>query len=315
LTYDRSTTAGGTGQLEPRQHDAGRERRACRSDRTRRVGLCEIVHRTCRFRRRGGVRDAEGRVIEWHRSLHEQLGTTRRSGTALPEAPTERRVHRAAAESIGRVSRSVGTLGGQRTAGHASGTLPAAPLGRAGPACHRDVRRQPIGACTPRAAEERGRGPPLRPAWAAGGGFRAFDTRRIRAWAGRSTARRVPGRAPPRRGLLSTKVGRLLVPAAGDVEGRDGFLRNARAGARLREYSRGACWPPWEGSLERLGHDPVSTSSSFTHPDEPPGKALDEASRHGRAACGLVWSARSGFGMEPGARCGWFLPRRRLECC
>jgi aryl-alcohol dehydrogenase-like predicted oxidoreductase len=56
--------------------------------------------------------------------------------------------------------------------------------------------------------------------------------------------------------VLSTKVGRRLVPAAGDIESAEGFHGTPEL-ARVRDYSRDGTLATLEGSLRRLGTDRI----------------------------------------------------------
>src|SRR5271167_3017186 len=56
--------------------------------------------------------------------------------------------------------------------------------------------------------------------------------------------------------VISTKVGRLLVPTDEDVEGAEGFYGTPRR-ARVRDYSRDGVRRSIEESCERLGFDRI----------------------------------------------------------
>jgi D-threo-aldose 1-dehydrogenase len=114
----------------------------------------------------------------------------------------------------------------------------------------------------------------LEAAWAAG--IRAFDTaphygvglaeQRLGAF--------LAGR-PRDQYVLSTKVGRLLVPAGGEVEGAESFYGTPRL-ARRRDYSRDGVRASLEASLERLGTDRIDVA--LVHdPEDHLAQALDEA--------------------------------------
>ena len=102
---------------------------------------------------------------------------------------------------------------------------------------------------TPTAAET------LAAAWAAG--IRAFDT--APHYGAGLSERRIgeflAGR-PRDEFAVSTKVGRLLVPAAGDTEGAEGFYGTPPL-TRIRDYSRDGVLRSLEESLRRLGLDRV----------------------------------------------------------
>jgi D-threo-aldose 1-dehydrogenase len=114
----------------------------------------------------------------------------------------------------------------------------------------------------------------LEAAWAAG--IRGFDTaphygvglseQRLGAFlAGRPRAEYV----------LSTKVGRLLVPAGEPVEGAESFYGTPRL-TRRRDYSRDGVRASLEASLERLGTDRIDVA--LVHdPEDHMAQALDEA--------------------------------------
>jgi D-threo-aldose 1-dehydrogenase len=95
----------------------------------------------------------------------------------------------------------------------------------------------------------------LAAAWAAG--IRAFDTA---PHYGVGVSERRLGSflaGQPRDAFtVSTKVGRLLVPAAGDVQGDEGFYGIPPL-TRVRDYSRDGVRRSLEESLERLGLDRV----------------------------------------------------------
>jgi aryl-alcohol dehydrogenase-like predicted oxidoreductase len=89
----------------------------------------------------------------------------------------------------------------------------------------------------------------LEAAWAAG--IRAFDTA-PHYGAGLSEQRigRFLAGRPREEFVLSTKIGRRLVPATGDVEGAAGFYGTPRL-ARVRDYSRDGALAALEASLLR----------------------------------------------------------------
>ena len=95
----------------------------------------------------------------------------------------------------------------------------------------------------------------LAAAWAAG--IRAFDT--APHYGAGLSERRIgeflAGR-PREEFVVSTKVGRLLVPAAGDTEGAEGFYGTPPL-TRIRDYSRDGVLRSLEESLRRLGLDRV----------------------------------------------------------
>jgi D-threo-aldose 1-dehydrogenase len=196
------------------------------------------------------------------------------------------------------------------TAGPA-GPLPAAPLGRGGLRVTRLMfGGAPIGGLYAPVGEDAARAT-LEAAWAAG--IRAFDTA-PHYGVGLSEHRLGAFLAGRPRGeyVLSTKVGRLLVPAAGDVEGADGFFGTPRL-ARVRDYSRDGVLASLEGSLERLGTDHVDIAL-IHDPDDHGRQALDEAcpALAELRAAGVVGAV--GVGMNQAEMLEWFLPRADLDC-
>ena len=116
----------------------------------------------------------------------------------------------------------------------------------------------------------------LAAAWAAG--IRAFDTA-PHYGSGLSEQRIgtfLAGR-PRDEFVLSTKVGRLLVPAAGDTEGVEGFY-GAPPLRRIRDYSRDGVLRSLEESLRRLGLDRVDIAL-IHDPDDFLDQAVDGAYR------------------------------------
>jgi D-threo-aldose 1-dehydrogenase len=120
----------------------------------------------------------------------------------------------------------------------------------------------------------------LEAAWTAG--IRAFDTA-PHYGVGLSEQRIghfLSGR-PREEYVLSTKVGRRLVPATGDVEGAEGFYGTPKL-ARVRDYSRDGALATLEGSLRRLGTDHIDIA--LIHYAPAPADMLDQAQRI-RAVC------------------------------
>lgn len=151
----------------------------------------------------------------------------------------------------------------------------------------------------------------LEAAWAAG--VRAFDTaphygvglseRRI----GRFLAGRPRGDY-----VLSTKVGRLLESADGDVDGAEGYFGTPRL-ARVRDYSRDGVLASLEASLGRLGVDRIDIAL-IHDPDDHGPEALDGAypalaELRAERVIGAV-----GAGMNQVEMLEWFLPRADLDC-
>jgi D-threo-aldose 1-dehydrogenase len=151
----------------------------------------------------------------------------------------------------------------------------------------------------------------LEAAWAAG--IRAFDTA-PHYGAGLSEQRlgRFLAGRPRDEFVLSTKVGRLLVPATGDVEGSEGFYGTPKL-ARVRDYSRDGTLAALEGSLRRLGTDRVDIAL-IHDPDDHAEQALDGA----YAALDQLRSEGTiravGVGMNQAPLLEWFVERTDLDC-
>jgi D-threo-aldose 1-dehydrogenase len=151
----------------------------------------------------------------------------------------------------------------------------------------------------------------LEAAWAAG--IRTFDTaphygvglseRRIGAFlAGRPRAEFV----------LSTKVGRRLVAATGDVQGAEGFYGTPQL-TRVRDYSRDGVLAALEDSLGRLRTDHVDIAL-IHDPDDHAEQALDGAyaaldQLRTEQVIGAV-----GVGMNQAGLLQWFVERADLDC-
>ena len=151
----------------------------------------------------------------------------------------------------------------------------------------------------------------LQAAWVAG--IRAFDTaphygvglseRRIGDFlAGRRRAEFV----------VSTKVGRRLVPATGDVQGDEGFYGIPPL-TRVRDYSRDGVRRSLEESLERLGLDRVDIAL-IHDPDDHLAEALDGAypALARLRADGTIGAIGVGVNSVPVAE--WFVSRCDLDC-
>ncbi|MEP7024033.1 MAG: aldo/keto reductase [Actinomycetota bacterium] len=151
-------------------------------------------------------------------------------------------------------------------------------------------------------------------AWAAG--IRAFDTA-PHYGVGLSEQRIgqfLAGR-PQDEYVLSTKVGRLLVPAAGpagSVEGAESFYGTPQL-SRVWDFSRDGVLASLEASLTRLGTDRVDIAL-IHDPDDHATQALDEAypALAELRDAGVVGAI--GFGMNQVAMLEWFLPRTDLDC-
>ena len=111
---------------------------------------------------------------------------------------------------------------------------------------------------------------------------------------------------------VSTKVGRLLVPAAGDVQGEDGFY-GIPALTRVRDYSRDGVRRSLEESLERLGLDRVDIAL-IHDPDD----FMEQAA--GQAYPALASFRDSGVvraigaGMNSASALAWLAERCDLDC-
>jgi D-threo-aldose 1-dehydrogenase len=205
---------------------------------------------------------------------------------------------------------STGDAGGHE-ASSTGPAMPLVPVGRTGLRITRLVLGgAPIGglfaAVGDRAARET-----LEAAWSAG--IRAFDTA-PHYGAGLSEQRIgsfLAGR-PRDEYVLSTKVGRLLVPTAGDVEGAESFYGTPQL-ARIRDYSRDGVLASVEQSLERLGIDRIDVAL-IHDPDDYAAEALDGAypALAELRAAGVVGAI--GIGMNQVAVLEWFLPRSDLDC-
>ena len=151
----------------------------------------------------------------------------------------------------------------------------------------------------------------LEAAWAAG--IRAFDTA-PHYGAGLSEQRlgRFLGGRPREDFVLSTKVGRRLVPATGDVEGVEGFYGTPML-ARVRDYSRDGALASLDGSLRRLGTDRIDIAL-IHDPDDYAEEALDGA----YAALDQLRSEGTiravGVGMNQAPLLEWFVERADLDC-
>jgi len=151
----------------------------------------------------------------------------------------------------------------------------------------------------------------LQAAWS--GGIRAFDTA-PHYGAGLSELRLGEFLATRPRGeyLLSTKVGRLLVPPAGPADDTDGFYGAPRL-ARVRDYSPAGVRSSLEASLRRLGLDHIDLAL-IHDPDDYAREALDGAypalaQLRSEGVIGAI-----GIGMNQAELLEWFLPRTDLDC-
>jgi D-threo-aldose 1-dehydrogenase len=151
----------------------------------------------------------------------------------------------------------------------------------------------------------------LEAAWTVG--IRAFDTA-PHYGAGLSEQRlgRFLGGRPREEFVLSTKVGRRLVPATGDVQGVDGFYGTPQL-ARVRDYSRDGALAALEDSLRRLGTDRIDIAL-IHDPDAHAEQALDGA----YAALDQLRSEGTiravGVGGNQAPLLEWFVERADLDC-
>ena len=151
----------------------------------------------------------------------------------------------------------------------------------------------------------------LAAAW--GAGIRAFDT--APHYGAGLSERRIgeflAGRARDEF-TVCTKVGRLLVPATGDVEGDEGFFGTPPL-TRVRDYSRDGVRRSLEQSLGRLGLDRVDIVL-IHDPDHFLGQAADEAypalaELRAQGAIGAI-----GAGMNSPVPLTWLVERCDLDC-
>jgi aryl-alcohol dehydrogenase-like predicted oxidoreductase len=151
----------------------------------------------------------------------------------------------------------------------------------------------------------------LAAAWQAG--IRAFDTA-PHYGVGLSERRLgdfLAGRPRPEF-VVSTKVGRRLVPASGPVDGADGFY-GTPALSRVRDYGRDGVLASLEDSLRRLRLDRVDIAL-IHDPDDFMTEALDGAypALAGLRDAGVVGAI--GVGMNAAAPLAWFVSRADLDC-
>jgi D-threo-aldose 1-dehydrogenase len=112
--------------------------------------------------------------------------------------------------------------------------------------------------------------------------------------------------------VVSTKVGRRLVPADRDVEGADSFYGTPRL-SRVRDYSRDGVRASLEDSLRRLRLDRVDIALVHDPDDYLPEAvstalpALAELRQEGM--CGLI-----GAGMNSAPALAWLIEHSDLDC-
>ena len=151
----------------------------------------------------------------------------------------------------------------------------------------------------------------LAAAWSAG--IRAFDT--APHYGAGLSERRIGAflaTRPRDEFIVSTKVGRLLVPAAGDVEGVDGFYGTPPL-TRVRDYSRDGVLRSLEESLRRLGLDRVDIAL-IHDPDDFMAPALEGAypALAELRSQGVITAI--GAGMNSAAPLAWFVERCDFDC-
>jgi len=112
--------------------------------------------------------------------------------------------------------------------------------------------------------------------------------------------------------VVSTKVGRLLVPATGPVDGADGFY-GTPALSRVRDYSADGVLRSLEDSLRRLRLDRVDIVL-IHDPDHHRAEALDGAypALARLRADGTVRAI--GVGVNSASLAQWFVSRCDLDC-
>jgi D-threo-aldose 1-dehydrogenase len=195
--------------------------------------------------------------------------------------------------------------------GRSGQPLPQVPLGRSGVRVTRLVfGGAPLGGLfTP--VSDADAAATLEAAWAAG--IRAFDTA-PHYGVGLSEQRFGSFlRGQPRSDyVLSTKVGRRLVPATGDVEGVEGFYETPPF-SRVRDYSRDGVLATLTASLERLGTDRADIVL-IHDPDDHLPEAADSAfpALAELRAQGVIGAV--GAGMNYPAPLEWLIERTELDC-
>ena len=148
-------------------------------------------------------------------------------------------------------------------------------------------------------------------AWQAG--IRAFDTA---PHYGVGLAERRLGEflsgKPRSEYVVSTKVGRLLVPSSDPVDGVDGFYDTPRL-RRVWDFSRDGALRSLDESLRRLGLDRVDLAL-IHDPDDHAAQALDGAypALHQLRSEGVVGAI--GVGMNQPELPAWFIANADLDC-
>jgi L-fuconate dehydratase len=255
------------------------------------VGLCEIVQHLSMFDYVALSGTAEGRRIEWVDHLHEHF-----TAPAVVRGSAWR-LDRDAAGVAGRVLVS----GGPGVARLAGGPLAASPLVFGGASI--GGLYQPVSEQTAQAT--------LQAAWDAG--IRAFDT--APHYGVGLSEQRIGGflaGRPRSEFAVSTKVGRLLVPAIGPVDGVEGFY-GTPAMTRVRDYSRDGVLRSVTQSLDRMGLDRIDIAL-IHDPEDYLDQALDGAypALAELRAQGVVTAI--GAGMNYTGPLAWLIERADLDC-
>jgi len=112
--------------------------------------------------------------------------------------------------------------------------------------------------------------------------------------------------------VVSTKVGRRLIPAVGPVDGADGFYGTPEL-RRVRDYSADGALRSLEDSLRRLRLDRVDIAL-IHDPDEHMAEALDRAypALARLRSEGVVGAI--GVGVNSASLAEWFVTRCDLDC-
>jgi D-threo-aldose 1-dehydrogenase len=151
----------------------------------------------------------------------------------------------------------------------------------------------------------------LAAAWSAG--IRGFDT--APHYGGGVSERRLGAflAGYPRDAFtVSTKVGRLLVPATGDVQGGEGFY-DVPAMSRVRDYSGDGIRCSLEESLKRLGLDRVDIAL-IHDPDDFMEQAVAEAYPALASLRDQGVIRAIGAGMNSAPALAWLIERCELDC-
>jgi D-threo-aldose 1-dehydrogenase len=121
-----------------------------------------------------------------------------------------------------------------------------------------------------------------------------------------------PAERPRDEFTVCTKVGRRLVPAAGDVQGEEGFY-DIPPLTRVRDYSRDGVRRSLEESLERLGLDRVDIVL-IHDPDDFIGPGGGRGAPGALGTSGPGGGQGIGAGMNAAAPLAWLIERCDLDC-